>query len=84
MEDIESQNSINKKILCGLNLFSFQCIKFFMCVILSLAAFAFGIYLLVHDEFKTVSISAFATGLITNTIAFWLESPKLKTEKKPT
>ena len=50
--------------------------KFFICVIISFASMAFGMYLLIHDEFKTVAISAFATNVIT----FWTEAPKIKSD----
>ena len=72
------------KICCGLDSFTFGCIKVFMCMVLSFISVSFGMYLLIDDKFKTVAISAFATSLITNTIMFWLDSPKIKnSESKP-
>ena len=70
-----------KKICCGLigkeNFFTFECMKFFMCMAISFISMAFGMYLLITDKFKTTSVSTFGVSFITNTIMFWLDSPKI-------
>lgn len=68
-----------KKFCCNIfTFFSFECMKFLVCVAISFISMGFGMYLLISDKFKTVAISAFATSLITNVITFWVDSPKIK------
>lgn len=60
--------------------FNRLCMKFVICSVISLATIALGMVLLLVDRFKNLTITTFATNLITLNLTFWLEPPRI-TEK---
>lgn len=77
---MEERIEIEQNSSCCVNMLSFECAKFFVCVIISFTSMAFGIYLLIHDEFKNTAVSTFAVSLITNVISFWVSPPEIKSD----
>ena len=73
---IVDANHVIRSTCCGVG-FARPCLKFLVCVIISLGTTIFAIISLAQDGFKDKTITAFCCSLITSNISFWLSPPKV-------
>lgn len=67
-------------MFCSSN--NFPCFKFILTAIISLLAFIFAAVMLGLDQFKNIPLSTFCSSLLSSIIAYWMDSPKMKSDER--